>query len=257
MNRFENWGIWEGIFLSTKPSELLGQMAATNALPGLLSRLIGCKQDEEHHPEGDVWQHTMHVVDAGAAIARRENMPDKDIIILVAACLIHDIGKPDTQTEKLRFPGHAKRGGELCGELLESMDSPHWLFHPVARLTENHMAHASVGTNPSCRMANRLKVRLQGVPLEMLGYLVEADHSGRPPIPPHLPENFRAILAAAKAQPEKIEPLVNGRDLIQAGLASPGPELGEVLRRILAAQIDCLFFDKKTGIEMWENGKIP
>lgn len=88
--------------------------------------LEGVSQEESWHPEGDVWVHTLQVVDAAAEIANREikagKMTKEDKLVLVTAALCHDLGKPTT-TEFIdgayRSRGHEPAGVSPTREFME------------------------------------------------------------------------------------------------------------------------------------------
>lgn len=66
----------------------------------MLHRLKGTEQSLLHHPEGDVWNHTLLVVDEAANVKNKST----DAAVFMWAALLHDIGKPDTTTK----PGKVK-----------------------------------------------------------------------------------------------------------------------------------------------------
>ncbi len=95
----------------------------------------------------------------------------------------------------------------------------------------------------------RLAVRLAPATLAEWGRLVEADASGRPPLPPSVPGAPLLALAeqlgAAHGRPA---PILQGRHLLELGM-SPGPKLGALLRRAYQAQIDGLFATLDEALE--------
>jgi len=99
------------------------------------------------------------------------------------------------------------------------------------------------------RAVRRLALRLAPATIEQWGRLVEADHSGRPPLPPGAPAAEIVALArrlgTAAGRPE---PLLMGRHLMAAGMA-PGPTLGALLRRAYQAQIDGAFTTVEEGLD--------
>ncbi|HLD51219.1 hypothetical protein A3K34_01125 [candidate division WWE3 bacterium RIFOXYC1_FULL_40_10] len=91
-----------------------------------LGVLVGVTQEKDWHPEGDVWTHTLQVIDAAAEIADREikagKMEKADKLVLVTAALCHDFGKPST-TEFIdgayRARGHEPAGVLPTREFIE------------------------------------------------------------------------------------------------------------------------------------------
>ncbi|MCS6841261.1 MAG: HD domain-containing protein [Roseiflexus sp.] len=215
-----------------------------------LAALQGCPQHPRFHPEGDVWVHTLCVCDAAARIAERDALDARDRAVLMFAALCHDLGKPPTTVIEEdgipRSPGHAAAGVPLTQTFLARIGAPHWIERLVTPLVREHLVH--LHTPPTPRVVRRLANRLAPAPLVQWERLVEADASGRPPMPPERPAvAFLAIAEAEGAARNRPAPLVRGRDLIAAGVA-PGPRLGEMLRRAYEAQLDGVFSTVEEGV---------
>lgn len=123
------------------PSEFLKGLLKQGALDtpplNLLSALRGTKQSPQHHPEGDVWNHTMLVVDEAAQVRDQSSDPRA----FMWAALLHDIGKPDTtrfRKGKITSYDHDKVGEGLALALLQAFDEPA-LAAKVAALVRWHM----------------------------------------------------------------------------------------------------------------------
>lgn len=115
----------EGIINSTYPFNML-------------SDLIKIEQSATHHPEGNVWNHTLMVVDEAA---KRKDM-SKDPRIFMWAALLHDLGKaPTTRLRKGRITSydHDKVGKELSVEFLKSFTDESTFINEVAALVRWHM----------------------------------------------------------------------------------------------------------------------
>jgi tRNA nucleotidyltransferase (CCA-adding enzyme) len=237
---------WKWATKGARPSAGLRALEETGwiSLYPELVALVGCEQDSLWHPEGDVWLHSLHVVDAAAAIAARDGLAGEERAVLLFAALCHDLGKPATTSHgadgRIRSPGHAEAGIAPTGALLRRIGCPHDIAVQVAPLVREHMVHIGMSVND--RAVRRLALRLAPATVAQWGRLVEADHSGRPPLPPGNPAAEIVALAqqlgTAAGRPE---PILKGRDLIDAGIMQPGPKLGEVLRRAYQAQIDGAF----------------
>ena len=91
---WEEWKKWA--LKGQVPSMGLWILDITNWLDPEILALGNTPQDPEWHPEGDVLVHTMHVVDAAAVVAEREQLDDHDRLVLMFAALTHDFGKPST-----------------------------------------------------------------------------------------------------------------------------------------------------------------
>lgn len=199
---------------------------------------------------GDVFQHTMYVVDAAAAIADREQLVDDQRAILLFAALCHDLGKPATTTiganRRIGSPKHAQAGVELTEALLRRIGCPHALIAQVAPLVREHMAH--IGMQVSDRAVRRLALRLAPATITQWGRLVEADHSGRPPLPASNPgADVVALAEQLNVSTGRPTPILQGRHLLAMGM-TPGPALGAALERAYHAQIDGAFDNVEEGL---------
>ncbi len=91
-----------------------------------LNALVGIPQEPNWHPEGDVWTHTMQVIDAAAEIAEREQLSKEDRLVLIVSALCHDFGKPAT-TEfidgAIRSRGHEQAGVQPARTFIERIYS--------------------------------------------------------------------------------------------------------------------------------------
>jgi tRNA nucleotidyltransferase (CCA-adding enzyme) len=248
------WGEWQKwAAKSIRPSAGLRVLRETGwlALYPELVALIDCPQDPHYHPEGDVWVHTLFVCDAAATVAIRADLGEEERAVLLLAALCHDLGKPETTATaadgRIRSFGHAQAGLAPAAALLRRLGTPRAIVDRVLPLVAEHMAHYGMEASP--RAVRRLAVRLAPATLAQWGRLVEADASGRPPRPPANPSApFLALaeqLGAAHGQPAA---LVQGRHLMERGVA-PGPQLGELLKRAYAAQIDGEFATLEEGLD--------
>ena len=225
-----------------------------------LAALEGCPQDPEWHPEGDVWTHTLWVTDAAASIATRDGLSEEDRLILVLAALCHDLGKPATTTTsegRIRSIGHTGRV-EFIEQFLARLGAPPRLVERIVALSRQHLVH--VGFAGSASHVRRLARTLgeAGENIQALARLVEADHSGRPPIPPGLPDNMAEMLRIAReleAEAAAPKPILLGRHLLELGM-KPGPRMGEILRAAFEAQLDGAFGDLSGALE-WLRRQPP
>ena len=199
---------------------------------------------------GHVWTHTLHVVDAAAAIAARDGLEDEERAVLLFAALCHDLGKPATTTHdpdgRIRSPGHAEAGIAQAQALLLRIGCPSGLVAQVVPLVREHMAH--IGMAVTERSVRRLALRLAPATIEQWERLVEADHSGRPPLSPGAPgAEIGALARQIDVAAGRPAPILLGRHLIEAGM-QPGPALGAALRRAYQAQIDGAFTTVEDGL---------
>ena len=225
-----------------------------------LVALQGCPQEPEWHPEGDVWTHTLFVVDEAARIAGREGLDHQEQMVLVLAALCHDLGKPSTTAlidGRIRSHGHTE-----CDQIVESfltrLGPPKESTARILTLVRHHLSHTHFDGSP--RHVRRLTLALgkAGESLRMLARLVEADASGRPPLPRQLPPAMGDMLKVAgelTLSEHGPRPILLGRHLLAAGMA-PGPQVGTVLREAYEAQLDGTFETVEAGLA-WLRTRIP
>ncbi len=223
-----------------------------------LESLIGCKQDPTWHPEGDVWIHTRLVVEAAASTAKRHAWQGRKREQLMFAALCHDLGKPAAsfthENGHIRSSGHSEEGIEPAKQFLRSIGAPEQLIKHILPLVREHLAH--LHGKPTPRAIRRLAYRLEPSGIDMWEALVEADASGRSPLPaarPALPwlEQAKQI-ALHKTAPE---PLASGIMLLEIGM-QPGPAMGKLLDTAYQAQLDGEFTDADTA-RCWLSQHLP
>ena len=233
-----------------------------------LEKLIGCKQDPEWHPEGDVWNHTCCCLDAFAASRQQNNritelpndrMRDEDLIVGLAV-LCHDLGKPactsyDPVKKRIRSLGHDEEGVEPTLSFLRRLTNEERLLKEVPPLVRLHMRPFAMWRDKSSDGAIR-RLAAKVVRIDRLIRVAAADDAGRPPFPSEpgplrwLAEQAERLRVADSAP----KPIVQGRDLIALGM-KPGVEFGRILKSAYEAQLDGKFNDLKGGIEYVQKGK--
>lgn len=207
-----------------------------------LEAMVGCPQDPRWHPEGDVWVHTLHCMDA---FARERTGDDHDDLIVGLAVLCHDMGKPATTVRgpdgRIRSPRHDQVGATLASEFLDRLTRQKSIHNLVIPLVKAHMRPADFYHNRAGDGAIR---RLAGQVdrLDLLVRVVRADSAGRPPIAPEYNccDWLLQRAAALRVADEKPKPMILGRHLIAMGV-TPGPHYKAILDRCFEAQLDGAF----------------
>ncbi len=249
------WMEWQKWGLSNHPAAGLLALEQSGWLAGYpqLMPMVACLHEACWHPEGDVWQHTMLVCDAAAAIARRQRLTERRRLALLFAALCHDLGKPMasvTDAEgRVRSPGHARAGLQPTQAWLQQIGAPAWLMTAVLPLVREHLVH--LHGEPTARAVRRLSARLQPVDMVLWEQLVEADASGRAPHPsdrPALPWLQRARAMKVMQQPPM--PVVTGRWLLAHGM-QPGKAVGEAIAAAWQAQLDGEIDSSETAESWW------
>jgi tRNA nucleotidyltransferase (CCA-adding enzyme) len=213
-----------------------------------LEALVGCPQDPEWHPEGDVWIHTLHCLDA---FARARTGDAREDLVVGLAVLCHDFGKPATTEERkgrITSHGHEAVGAEIAQRWLERWSGEPALAEEVAAHVGAHLAPALLHRQGSSDAAVRRLARRVGR-IDLLVRVAAADHAGRPPLTdPFVAGEWlleRAGALQVKQGPPK--PIVLGRHLIAEGLA-PGPAFKPILDACYEAQLSGEITDEAGGI---------
>jgi tRNA nucleotidyltransferase (CCA-adding enzyme) len=126
-----------------KPSEYFDGLLNAGAFPAwppfdMLSDLAGVEQSPKHHPEGNVWQHTMLVTDNAAQVKSQS----KDPRALMWAALLHDVGKKETtrlRKGRITAYDHDKAGRALAERFLRECDEDEAFVRKVGALVRWHM----------------------------------------------------------------------------------------------------------------------
>ena len=202
----DDWVAWA--LRDPLPGERLRELHRTREITAYpeLAAMVDVPQDPQWHPEGPVHVHVAHVLDAAAEIAEREALDPRERAVLMFAALTHDLGKPATTvlrekrdgSKRWTSYGHDRAGVPIARQFLEGIGMPEELIREVTPLVEHHMAYRAFSDpNAGTRTVRRLAWQLAPATLRRLGLLIEADHAGRPPLPPQVPEPARRMLVLA------------------------------------------------------------
>lgn len=160
-------------------------------------QMIDCPQDVLYHAEGDVWTHTMMVLDG--AEQRAPDLEEAPVGLMRLAALFHDSAKPETtviefcekeQRERVRQPNHAKRGADKAWQWLVDSGQDVRLAREVAALVLWHQrpSHIHEQSNQQTRIARFVA---EGGRWDRLFALCESDQSGR--ISPNVVDGLLAL----------------------------------------------------------------
>lgn len=230
-----------------------------------IGAMMGVPQDPEWHPEGDVGTHTGLVLDAAARIAERDGLEPDSRAVLLFSALCHDFAKATTTALRdkggvMRWTswGHEAESGPVARKFLERISIKSWIVDRVIPLVENHLAHSNIGREPTLRAVRRLALRLSPANISQLLLLIEADHSGRPPLAPGLPEGATRIREMADAQDVREQPqgaLILGRHVLPYFDGRAGKHIGEVTQAAYEAQMDGAFSNEAEA-QAWLRGYL-
>jgi len=209
------------------------------SLLGPVATLRGVPQDPRWHPEGDVFFHTLQVVDQAVRLARP--LPPWEAEVLLWAALCHDLGKPATtrpEKGRIRAFRHDVVGARITADWLESLRLSGRLRRAVGALVRHHLAPVQLvsgGAGPKAYRRLARKLAEGGVTMLDLERLARADHLGRATeeATPDVFAEGEAFLAAARAAGVESGPrsdVVEASRLMARGLEE-GPALGRALAR--------------------------
>ncbi len=204
--------------------QLLDETGMLNVVLPEVAGMKGVEQPAGFHPEGDVFTHTL--------LALRHL--DHPTPALALGVLLHDVGKPVTQTfeDRIRFHCHAKVGAEMARDICKRLRLANCTTERVAWLVEQHMRVADI---PDMRESRRKRfVREDGFSelLDLCRIDCLASHGDLSTIQ-WIEEYIRTL------EPETVrpEPLLTGHDLIAMGY-TPGPWFKEILDAVEDAQLE-------------------
>ncbi len=195
-----------------------------------LKALMGCPQNPEWHPEGDVWEHTLQAVDNAAKM--RKYVPDDWRLPLMFGALCHDMGKPAVTTSDLRAIGHDKAGVLPAIQFMSNLTDNKKLIERVANIVENHMQPGNLYRGEA-RNSRWLKLHKK-VPLEILGALSRCDSLAKDQHPADIMSVEHPVSSYAWERAEIFrknktrKAVITGKDLINAGFV-PGPEFKHMI----------------------------
>jgi len=192
-----------------------------------VAAMKGVEQPPEFHPEGDVWTHTLGLLEG------IDRMDDPGVELALAA-LLHDVGKPRTMTheDRIRFNDHARVGAELAESIGRDLRLSRVQLKRVGSLVRQHMKFMEVRRMRPARLRRFLTQDGAEEHLELHRLDCEASHGGL--------ENYefcRERLEEIRREPEPIPRLLTGHDLIAQGFR-PGPTFAKILDDLEEAQIE-------------------
>jgi tRNA nucleotidyltransferase (CCA-adding enzyme) len=256
------WGEFEKLLLrAERPSAGLAaglELGVFEKLFPDLQAMVGCPQEPEWHPEGDVWVHTLQACDLAAGMLADLPYPKRVTVMLGILC--HDLGKPPTTARidgRIRSLAHEAAGipptervlDRLNVHTIDGYDVRGQVVGLVAQHLKPGMFHkaGNVGDGAFRRLAQR-------VDLELLARLARADCLGRSggfdcSAMDWFIERARAL--GVEHQPPA--PLLMGRHLLALGV-EPGPRVGEILKQVYERQLDGVVTTVEQAIEEAKRG---
>ena len=251
------WGELEKLLLQAeRPSIGFGLALDLGVVDQVLPEmkpLVACEQEPEWHPEGDVWTHTLMVVDKARELNRDLDRPRLITVMLGAVC--HDLGKPATTAVvdgRIRSLEHEEAGVEPATRLLDRLNihtiDGFDVRGQVLGLVANHLKPGMFHKAETVR-DGAFRRLAQKVDLELLARVARADCLGRAGgFDCSAMDWFLDRARALGVEHQPPAPLILGRHVVALGL-SPGPRIGEILKQIYERQLDGEIRTVEEGIE--------
>lgn len=197
----------------------------------------GVEQPPEYHPEGDVWTHTLLMLD----LLERPIEP-----VLAWGVLLHDIGKPATQTrtDRIRFNGHVEAGLRIAGPILSRLKFSLEDREQVLALVENHMRFMELQRMRVSTVKRFLRLPRFDQHLALHRVDCLSSHGSL--------DNYQFAQAKQEefgAEEISPPPLVRGGDVLALGIA-PGPRVRQLLQAVEEAQLEGTLATREEALGM-------
>jgi poly(A) polymerase len=218
--------------------ELLDQTGLLEQVLPEVKKMQGVQQPPQFHPEGDVWVHTLMLL---------EGLPPGSSKTLALGALLHDVGKPPTfrvAEDRIRFDEHAEVGTRMAEAICHRFRLSNDETAQVCALVANHMRFGDVRRMKDSTLKRFFRLPRFEEHLELHRLDCMGSHRGL-----ELYEFAQEKLRSLPAEQIRPQPLINGDDLISAGYA-PGPQFKEILAAVEDAQLEGTIASKEEALAL-------
>lgn len=222
-----------------KPGDAIETLSSLGLLKEILPEvetMRGQEQPPQFHPEGDVWTHTVLML----------NALNKPSLRLAYAVLLHDVGKPATAVkapDRIRFNRHAEYGAAIAAAILQRLRLPSADIKAISHIIGNHMRFMDVRCMRKSTLRRLVTADTFPDELELHRLDCEASHGDM--------QNYSFLAdfkKEFKAEPVLPPPLVTGDDIIASGV-SRGPMVGKMKKAVYDAQLEGKFDGRDAALE--------
>jgi poly(A) polymerase len=216
---------------------LLDQTGLLREVLPEISAMKGVEQPPQFHPEGDVFVHTLLLLD---------KLPQPCPLTVAWGALLHDVGKPATfriAPDRIRFDGHVDVGVKMAEEICRRLRFSNDDADQILALVDNHMRFAQAQQMKESTFKKFVRMPRFEEHLDLHRIDCQASHGDL--------TSFNFIREKMAAMPEEVmRPalLITGDDLIDAGY-SPGPQFKEILAAIEDGQLEGRLRDRDAAME--------
>lgn len=231
------------LLMASQPSIGLTFLMDIKALPTCIQALKDTMQRQDYHPEGNVFNHTLLVVDLAALVKEKTSNP----LGFMWASFLHDLGKPVVTTPEGHAKGHPAAGCKVFDEQLDWLIKDHKLRKYIKTLIFYHMHLMNMTRNHSKDISYyRLLKGIDGIlPIEDLILISKCDKMGR------LRDGSKDIQAMdaylnekmARLGTKALAPVIDGKDLLKLGL-KPSIKFKELLDQAYEMQLEGMSKEK-------------
>ena len=201
-----------------------------------ISAMKGIEQPPQFHPEGDVFVHTLLLLD---------HLPHPCPVTLAWGALLHDVGKPPTfrVADRIRFDGHVEVGVRMAEEICRRLHFSNDQTEQILALVNNHMRFGDVQRMKEATLKKFMRLPRFEEHLELHRLDCQSSHGDLTTY------NFtREKLASTPQEIMRPKPLVTGNDLIAAGYI-PGPRFKEILTAVEDSQLEGQLQNKEAALQ--------
>lgn len=225
--------------------ELLDETGLLNEVLPEVARMKGVEQPPQFHPEGDVWVHTLMLLD---------QLEPGCSETLAWGALLHDVGKPPTfrrAPDRIRFDGHVEIGAAMSAEICRRFRFSNEETRQILALIENHMRFMDAQRMKESTLKRffRLPRFEEHLALHRMDCMAASGHL----------ENWEFARERFFAMPEeevRPKPLITGRELIAAGYP-PGAQFKEMLRVAEDAQLEGTVATQEEALKLVREKFLP
>jgi poly(A) polymerase len=218
--------------------ELLDETGLLRQVLPEISAMKGVEQPPQFHPEGDVFIHTLLLLEKLSAGCSPT---------LAWGALLHDVGKPPTfrvAPDRIRFDGHVEVGVRMAAEICRRLRFSNDDTDQILALVDNHMRFGDVQRMKESTLKKFL--RLPGFDEHMELHRMDCLSSNG------ITESYEYVREKLQRMPPEVirpRPLITGQDLIEAG-HEPGPRFKEILTAVEDAQLEGRIASREAAMEL-------
>ncbi len=228
------------MLIGPRPAQGLRMLHQTGLLKVILPEVAvmeGVQQPPEFHPEGDVWVHTLLML---------ERMAPARSFDFALSVLLHDVGKPPTFSvkDRIRFDNHCQVGADMSEEICTRLKLSRKQTEKVVELVREHLRFKDVRQMRESKLKRFLRSEHFSDHLELHRLDCLASHGDL--------SNWEFCKQKLEEiGPEEMRPerFITGRDLIQMGYV-PGPLFSEILTAVEDAQLEGRVKDRESALEL-------